>query len=157
MRTTQQNLDIMAGPGEVLLNLLLCDESGPTSPTGRGVVEYIEDREPGGVNRGQLVQFGPEQDILWVNIGVNKAELGLVRRVLEGGADDLEHGSDSGSPSDHSELTRQVRGIDEFTLGTLDLHFVSNVEEGHMARDVTLLVGLAKVQHRVGQTDLHTP
>jgi len=157
MHTTQQNLDIMATAGEVLLDLVLGYEPGTTSPTGRGVVEHIEDCEPGGVNGSQLIQFSLEQDIFWVDVGVDEANLGLVRRVLEGSTDDLEHGSDSGSPSDHSELTRQVWGIDEFTLGTSDLDLISDLEEGHMARDVTLLISLATVERYVERTKaVHT-
>jgi len=106
MHTAQQNLDIMATTGEVLLDLVLCDEPGPTSPTGGGVVEHIEDREPGGVSRSQLIQFSFEQDILRVYVGIDEANLGLVRGVLENSTNDLEHGSDSGASSDHTELTR---------------------------------------------------
>ena len=141
----------MASTGEVLLNLVLGDEPRPTGPTGRGVVEYVEDRKPGRVGGSQLIQFSLEQDILWVNVCVDEAELGLIRRVLEGGTDDLEHGSDSGSPGDHSKLTRQVRGIDEFALGASDLDLVSNFEEGDMTRDVALLIGLTVVQYCAGR------
>lgn len=118
----------MASTGEVLFNLVLCDESRTTGPPGGGVVEHIENREPGGVSRSQFVQFSFEQDIFLVNIGVDEAELGFVHRILECSTDDLEHGSDSGPSSDHSELTRQVWGIDEFALGASDLQLVPNVE-----------------------------
>ena len=138
--------------GEVLLDLVLGDESGTTSPTSRGIVEHVEDREPGGVSGSQFIQFSLEQDILGVNVGVDEANLGLVRRVLESSTDDLEHGSDSGSSGDHAKLARQVRGIDKFTLGTFDLELVPNVEEGYMAGDVTLLIGLEIVQQRMGRT-----
>jgi len=152
VRTTQQNLDIMTATREVLLNLVLGDESGTTSPTSRGIVEHVEDREPDGVRGSQLIQFSLEQDILWINVGVNEGDLCLVRRVLESSTDDLEHGSDPGSSSDHSKLTRQVRGIDKFTLGAFDLEFVPNFEERYMAGDVTLLIGLETVQQRIVRT-----
>ena len=96
----------MAATGEVFLDLILGDESGATSPTGRRVIQYVKYSEPGGVSNGQLVQFSLEQDILRVDVGVDKADLGFVLGVLESGTDDLEHGGDSGSASDHSELTR---------------------------------------------------
>lgn len=152
VRTTQQNLDIVTTTGEVRLNLVLGDESGTTSPTSRGIVEHVEDREPGGVRGSQPIQFSLEQDILRINVGVNEGNLGLVRRVLEGSTDDLEHGSDSGSSSDHSKFTRQIRGIDKFTLGTFDPEFVPDFEERYMAGDVTLLIGLETVQQRIERT-----
>ena len=142
----------MTATGEVLLNLILGDESGTTSPTGRGIVEHVEDSEPGGMSGSQLIQFSFEQDIFWIDVGINKADLGLVRRVLESSTDDLEHGSDSGSSSNHSKFTRQVRGIHEFTLGASDLEFVPNFEEGYMTGDVTLLIGLEMVQQRIDRT-----
>jgi len=145
MHTTQQNLDIMGTTREMLPDLIFGDESRPASPTGRGVVEHIEDRELGRVSKSQRIQLSLEQDILRVHIGVDEANLGLVRGVLENSTDDLEHGSDSGPSSNHSELTRQVWGIDEFTLGPSDLDLVPNLEEGYIARDVTFLIGLTVV------------
>ena len=132
----------MATAGEVLVNLVLANETGTTSPTGRRVVEHVEDREPGRVSSGQFIQFGLKQDILWVDVGIDEADSGFVLGVFESGADDLEHGGDARSTSDHSKLTRQVRRIDKFTLRALDPELVSDLEEGHVARDVTLLVGL---------------
>ena len=152
MHTTQQNLDIVITAWKVLLNLVFGDESGTASPTGRGVVEHVVDGEPGGVSGSQLIQFSLEQDILWVDVGIDKADLGLILGVLESGTDDLEHGSDSSSSGDHSKLTRQVWGIDEFALGALDFELVSNLEEGHMTRDVALLIGLTMVWYDVGRT-----
>lgn len=150
-RTTQQNLDIMATIGEVLLNLIFGNEPGTTSPTGRWVVEHIEDSEPGRVSGYQLIQFGLEQDVRWIDVGIDETNFGLIRRVFESSADNLEHGCDTGSSSDHSELTRQIRGIDEFTLGAFDPEFVTNTEEGHMAGDVSFFVGLKMVQRAVGR------
>lgn len=132
----------MTTAGEVLFDLVLGNETGTASPARRRVVEHVEDGEPSRVSSGQLVQFGLEQDVLWVDIGVDEADGGFVLGIFESGTDDLEHGGDSGSASDHSKLTRQLRGIDEFTLRALDPELVSNLEEGHVARYVTLLVGL---------------
>ena len=141
----------MAATGEVLLDLVLGDESGATSPAGRGIVEYIEDREPARVSGSQFIQLSLEQDILWVNVGIDEVDLCLVRRVFKGSTDDLEHGSDSGSPSDHSELTRQVWGINEFALGAFNLDLISNLEKGHIARDIALLISLETVQPPIGR------
>lgn len=150
MHTTQKNLDVMVTIGEVLFNLVLGNETGAAGPAERRVVEYVEDGEPSRVSSDQLIQFSLEQYILRVDIGVDEADLGFVLRVFESSTDDLEHGGDSGPTSDHSKLTRQVRGIDEFTLGALDPEFVSNLEEGHVARDVTLLIGLETTERCVG-------
>lgn len=98
----------------------------------------------------QFIQFNLEQNILHVDVGVDEAELGFVLGVLESGTDDLEHGSDSGSTSDHSEFTSQVRGIDEFALGALNLESVSNLEKRHVAGDVAFLIGLGTYEQSVG-------
>ena len=128
MHTTQKNLDIVFTAGEVLFDLVLGNKTGTASPAGRGVIKYVENRESSRVTGNQLIQFRLEQDILWVNIGVDEADLGFVLGVFKSCADDLEHRGDSSSTSDHSELTRQVRGINEFALGTLDPELVSNLE-----------------------------
>ena len=147
--TTQQNLDIMATVGEVLLNLVLGNETGTASPIGRWVVEHIEDGEPGRMGRCQLIQFGLEQDVRWIDVGVDETNFSLIRGIFESSTDNLEHGGDTRSSSDHSELTRQIGGIDEFTLGAFDPELVTNPEEGHVAGDVSFLVGLEMIQHNV--------
>ena len=150
MHTTQKNLDIVATTGEVLLDLILCDEPGTAGPARRRVVEHVEDGEPGRVSNSQLIQFSLEEYILRVDISIDEADGGFVLGVFESGADDLEHGSDSGPTSDHSKLAGKGRGIDEFTLGALDPELVSNLEEGYVARDVTLFIGLETRKHRAG-------
>ena len=81
-------------------------------------------------------------------------DLGLVRGVFKNSTNNLKHRGDPGSASDHSEFTRQVRGIDKFALGALNPEVVSNLEEGYVTRDVTLLVGLEKNERYVGKTNV---
>ena len=150
MHTTQKDFDIVATTGKVIFDLSLRNETGAASPAGGRVVEDVEDREPSRVSGSKLIQFSLEQYILWVDVGVDEADLGSVFGIFKSGTDDLEHGGNSGSASDHSELTRQFRRIDEFTLGALDPELVSNLEEGHMARDVALLIGLETSERCVG-------
>ena len=95
--------------------------------------------------RGKLIQFLFQQDVLGVDVGVNQAELSLVRRVLEGCTDDLEHGCNSGTTCDHTEGTRKGRCVGELTLGTLDADVVADFEEGDVFGNVTLLVCLLNV------------
>lgn len=140
----------MATAGEVLFDLVLGNKTRTPSPARRRVVEHVVDCEPGRVSSRQLIQFSLEQDILRVDISVDEADLGLILGVFESSTDDLEHRGDSGSTSDHPELARQARGIYEFTLGALDPELVSNLEEGHVARDVTFLIGLEISELRVG-------
>ena len=147
----------MATAGEVLLNLILGHEPGTAGPIGRWVVEHIEDGEPGGVSGCQFIQFDLEQDIRWIDVGVDEGDFCLIRGIFESSTDDLEHGSDTGSSSDHSELARQILGIDELALGALDPELVTNIEEGHMAGDVPLLVGLEMVNKISRERRCHTP
>jgi hypothetical protein len=154
MRTTQQNLNIVVTVRKVFFDVILGDESRTTSPTGRGVVEHVKDRESCRVDSGQLIQLGFEQNILWVDIRIDEVDFGFVRGVLKSSTDDLEHGGDSGSTSNHSELTSQIWGVDEFSLGAFDSEFVSNLEEGYMAGDVTLLIGLETIERHVGRTEV---
>lgn len=85
-------------------DLVLCDEANTTLPVGWGVVQNVVDREAILVFLRKLIQFGAQQDILDVHVGIYECELGTVQRVLQGCTDDLEHGRNSGSSSDHAQF-----------------------------------------------------
>lgn len=85
-------------------NLVLSDETNTTLPVGWGVVQNVVYREAILVFLRKLIQFSAQQDILDVNVGIYECELGTVQRVLQSCTDDLEHGRNSGPPSDHAQF-----------------------------------------------------
>jgi hypothetical protein len=125
----------------VLLNHVLRDETFSSLPSLRRVVEYVVDRESFRVGSGERIEFGFEEDIRRVDVGVDQRDLGSVERVLHCCSDDLlkgverkqsgsgmekecfrktyEHRSDTSSTSNHSDLGSIIRRVLHLTLGTL--------------------------------------
>lgn len=81
-------------------------------------------------------------DVKLVNVGIHKGKLGLVVGVLQAALDDLVHGGDASTASDHEEVRGEVGVVDELALGTPDQRSLSNLEVGEVTRDVSLLIGL---------------
>lgn len=94
----------MVGGREVPLNLVLCDETNTALPLRRRVVEDVEHLEPVLMTLRELVQLGTQQNVLDADVSVDEGELGAVERVLERCADDLQHGRDACSASNHPDL-----------------------------------------------------
>lgn len=89
-----------------------------------------------------LVKCRALTNVVLVDVGVDKAELGLVVGVLERALDNLEHGGDTGTTGDHEEVGGKVLGVDKLALGALDHDRLTDLEVGKVLRDVALLVGL---------------
>lgn len=98
----------------------------------------------------ELVQVLPKENIVVVDIGVNEADFGRVAGIAKDSADDLEHGGDTSTASNHAYMFAETRGIDEIALGALEAHNVTDFERGHDARDISFFVGLAKIRNRSG-------
>ena len=128
----------------MLLNLFLRHEPNTTLPSLRRVIQHIEHRKPIPMPRRQLVQLLLQQDIFKVNVRVDQTELRAVLGVLEGGADDLEHGRYAGSACDHAEGSRERGGVGELTFGTFDADGLADGEKGDVFGDVSLWVCLRK-------------
>lgn len=140
--TAQQNFDVFAGRRHVLSDLVLADEADSTSPARRRVVKHVIHSEAVRMLGGQLVKLLLEQDIFFVYVGVNEAELRLVGMVTERRTRNLYHGSNASSASNHTNVTRQASAVVKLALRTFDADMVANLEQGDVARDVTLLVCL---------------
>ena len=93
---------------------------------------------------GQCIQVLLQQDILLGDIGENEVHLGVVASssASHDGFDDLQHGSNTGSTSDHTKAADHVRGVNEGALGSLDFDSLANFEGGHELGDVALWVRL---------------
>ena len=90
----------------------------------------------------KLVDLLLEQDVFFVHVGVDEAELGLVGTVTERRTRNLDHGRNASSASNHAEVAREASTVVELALGSLDAYMVANLEQGDVARDVALLVRL---------------
>jgi hypothetical protein len=130
------------GVTEVVLDMLFGDETNTSLPVGRGVVEDVIDLETVGVELDKLVQIFFEQDILVVDVGIDETDFSRVSGVAENSADDLEHGGDTSTSSNHAYMFAETRGIDEVALWALEAHRVTDFESGHDTRDISFFVGL---------------
>lgn len=122
--------------------MLFRHETNTTLPAGRRVVQDVVHLESVGEHCNKVIQLDLEKDVILVDVGVDEAELGRVARVEESVPGDLEHGSDSGSTSDHANFRCECWSVLELTLGTLDSDFVPNLEKRKVPRNVALFVGL---------------
>lgn len=128
----------------MLLDVLLGDKANTTLPAGRGVVEDVDNLEFLLVDVMELLEIVAEENVLFVDVGVDEGDGGAVEGVAEGHADDGDHGRDTGAAGDHAEVLDDVGGIEEVALGALDLELVANLEVANVLGDVALLVSLEK-------------
>lgn len=126
----------------MLLDVFLGDETDATFPAGRWVVENVKDLEFLFVDVCEFLKVVLEEDIFRVDISVNEGDGGTIKGVPESGADDLNHGRDSGASCDHAEVFNNIRGIEEIALGPFDTDGLSNFEKRDVFGDVTLLISL---------------
>lgn len=75
--------------GQVFLNHLLGDEPDAAGPAFGRVVEDVVDLELVRVLGRELVEFGFQEDVRLVDVGVDQGDVGPVERVLGDGADQL--------------------------------------------------------------------
>jgi hypothetical protein len=85
-----------------------------------------------------------EKNILGSNVGKDEVDLGLVSgsSAANDGADDLEHGSDSSTASNHTKVSNHIGSIDKGALGATDLDGLTDGERGHVLGDVALRIRL---------------
>ena len=126
----------------MLFNVVLGDKTDTTLPARGWVVEDINDLEFLLVDIHEFLEVIPEKDIFFVDIGVNKGDGGAIERVPEGGTDDLNHGRDTGTTSNHAQVADDVGGIDKVAFGALDADIVTNLEEGDVAGNVAFFISL---------------
>ena len=92
----------------------------------------------------ELVQVLLQENVLLVDVCEDEVDLSLVAgsSASEDSLGDLEHGSDTGTASNHTEVSDHVGSVDHSTLGALDLHLVANVESCQVTADVAGRVAL---------------
>lgn len=122
------------------------DKADTTSPALGRVVQNVVDVEAL-VLLGKLVQLLLEQNILSHDIGKDQVNLGGVVTTVAGtvaddGFNDLQHGGDTGTTSDHTNVAAHVGSVDHGTLGATDLHGIAKLQLGQVLGDVTLGVSL---------------
>lgn len=100
----------------------------------------------------ELVKVVLEQDVLWIHVCEKQIHLSLVAALApsEDGTDDLQHGRDTGSASDHTKVPDHVGCVDHGALGTLDLHSVTNLEGCKVLADVASGVRLDEEVEEAG-------
>jgi len=124
--------------------VLFRDKADTSFPARRRVIQNVIDPEAIREHGDEVVEFGPEQNIFLVDVGVDEAEFGRITRVEKSITDDLKHGCDTSSASDETELGGEFGRVFELALGPLDADFVASLDTREIARDVSLLIGLIK-------------
>lgn len=167
-RTAKKDLDIRSGSRETFLQVSFVshcsrlvgtrdkthldhvrgNEADTTSPSLRRVVENVVDAETI-VLGNELLQLLLKQDVVGVDIGEDQVHLGgvvaaVAGTVADNGLDDLEHGSDTGTSSDHTDVAAHVGSVDHGTLGAAHLHGLADLQGGQVLGDVTLGISLDK-------------
>lgn len=165
-RSTEQDLDVISGSREMFLyprlvstplqyisseydtNLdhISSNKANTTLPSLWRVVQNVVDVELV-ILSSQLVQFLLEKNILRVDIGENEIDLGSIVAAVSGSAadnslDNLEHGSNTSSTRDHTNVAVHVGGVHHGTLGTANLHVLTDLQVIQVLGNVALRVGL---------------
>lgn len=96
------------------------------------------------ISGGERIEVLLEQDILHVDVGEEQVDLSGISSsaAADNGADNLEHGGDTGATCDHTEVADHVGGVDHGALGALDLDGLSDDQGGHVLGDVAGGIGL---------------
>lgn len=128
---------------ETHLDHVRCHEANATSPAGRRVVEHIVHAEAR-VLTGELVQVLLQENVLLVDVCEDEIDLSLVAgsSASENGLGDLQHGSDTGTASNHTKVPDHVGSVDHGALGTFDLELVADLESCEVTADVTGRIAL---------------
>lgn len=135
-RSAHEDLDVVGGLGQILLDRLLGDEADAALPARGSLVEEVVDAELVLVLDGKFVELLLEQDVGLLDVGVDKVDLGLVGWVLERSADDLEAGGETSTTSDHAEVTRETGSVSHLTLGALDGEQIANLHEADISLEL---------------------
>jgi len=123
---------------ETYLNHVRSHEANATSPAGRRVVEHVVHAEAR-VLTGELVQVLLQKNVLLVDVCEDEVDLGLISgsSASEDSLGDLQHGSDTGTASNHTEVPHHVGSVNHGALGALDLQLVADLESCEVTADVT--------------------
>lgn len=131
---------------QTYLNHIGSHEADTAGPALGRVVENVVDAESI-VLLLQFLELVLEQDVLGVDVGEDQVNLGSVVAAVAGtvaddSLDNLQHGGDTSTTGDHTNVAAHVGGVDHGTLGAADLHVVADLQLGEILGDVTLGVGL---------------
>lgn len=104
-RTADKDLNVLlAGAGDDSLEELLSDETLALRPVLGRLVEDVEGAETVRELVLELLELGLEKDVVGGDVTENEGDLGLVLRVLEDGAGELVHGSDTGATGNQGDV-----------------------------------------------------
>jgi hypothetical protein len=119
------------------------DVANATGPALRRLVKNVVNADTG-ILSSESVEVLLEKNVLGGNVGKDQVDLGLVSgsSATNDSTDDLKHGSDSGTASNHTKVSDHVGGINEGALGAADLDGLANDERSHVLGDVALRVRL---------------
>jgi hypothetical protein len=142
-RSTEKDLDIVSGLGQVFVDHVGSNIANAASPALRRLVENVVHADTS-ILGSESVEILLEKNVLGANVGEDQVDLGLVTSgsAANDSTDDLKHGSDSSTASNHTKVSDHVGGVNEGALGATDLDGLANDERSHVLGDVALRVRL---------------
>lgn len=149
-RATDKDLDVLLrGLEEVLLKVLLGDETSLALPAGGGLVKEEVELELLGVLGGNGLKLVLEQNVRLGHVTVEQANLGLVSGILLDGVDELVKRGDTTATTNEADLLVEVGLVGVLGDGSLEGNSIIEVE----AEDVvTKLAGLVSLNQELERT-----
>ena len=138
-RTADHDEVVIRGSRDVLLDDLLRNVTDRSFPVLRGLLENVVHLEVL-VLGSALIDLLTEQDILLSNVGENEGNLSLIISVSQDGISDLQHGGQTSTSGNKTNLLLGVSLVRILGDGTLHLNNVSNLQIVNGRRKLTILV-----------------
>jgi hypothetical protein len=126
----------------VLLDVFLGDKANTTFPAWRRVVKDVEDLQLGFMDVAKFLEVILEENVLFVDVGINEGDGGGVERISECSTHDLDHWCDAGTTSDHAEVASHTGLVTEVALGTFDADSAAELELRNVLGDIALFISL---------------
>jgi hypothetical protein len=141
--STHQYLDILGRLWTMFFDHILSHKTNTPRPSlGRRIIEHQKQLESILLVPRKLLKLLSQKYILLIDIGKDEVYLCSVRAVFEDCADDLEHGSDSCAPCNHTECANETGAVDHLTFGAFDFDGVANFQLADDFGDVACRIAL---------------
>jgi hypothetical protein len=126
----------------MFLDDFFSDKANATFPNRRRVVEDVKYFETLLVDIHEFLEVIFQQNVFLIYISVDQGNCCSIRRVLEGGTDDLNHGRNAGTARNQAKVTDEVRGIEKIALWSFNTKNVTYLEVSNVSRDIAFFICL---------------
>jgi hypothetical protein len=127
----------------VLFDVLFCDKANASLPGWRWIVQNVVDLEPvQSMSFLQCLKICLEKDIVRIHVSIKQGNLGSISRIPEASTNDLDHGSNSGTASNHCDMLNEIRCVQEVSLRPFDADRLARFEKRNVFRYVSFFIRL---------------